>query len=307
MYYICVKIKKLNIYSQCRIEMSEFSVYPIIVNASNVVSGSNNSTYRYNFPGGAVNFKGAKIAVAQISMFNSVFNITAANGNNTFSFLWYSGITTQFDITITDGYYDIAALNSYLQQYCITNSLYLIDAAGDYVYYLEFIENPNAYAVQFNSYPIPTALPVGYSAPAGWLGYPLTTLVPRLIVPSTNFQNLIGFVAGTFPTAIQTTAYSANSSFTPQVSPVESMLLSCSLLNNIYSNPNTILYSFTAANTEFGNLIDSRPAEFAYVNVQDGSYPYFELRFLDQSYNALTIQDSNLIVQLLIRNVENNY
>jgi hypothetical protein len=287
--------------------LSEYSVYPIIVNSSNLVSGSNNNLYRYNFPGGAVSFKKAKIAVAQISMFNSVFNITSANRNNTFSFLWYSGITTQFDVTIPDGYYDISALNEYIQQYCITNSLYLIDGSGDYVYYLEFIENPNAYAVQFNSYPIPTALPVGYTAPAGWLGYPLTTLVPRLIIPNTNFQYLIGFTPATFPTAIQTTAYSVISSFTPQVSPVESMLLSCSLLNNKYSNPNTILYSFTAANTAFGSLIDSRPAEFAFVNIQDGSYPYFELRFLDQAFNPLMINDSNLIVQLLIENRDDNY
>jgi hypothetical protein len=198
-------------------------------------------------------------------------------------------------------------INSFLQSYCISESLYLLDASGDYVYYLELVENVSAYSVQFNAYPVPTALPVGYTAPAGWPGYPAVASVPQLIVPDTNFQYIIGFTPATYPAATQATNYSHLSDFTPQVTPVSSCVLTCSLLNNRYSNPGTILYSFSPAGTTYGALIESEPTQYSFIDIQDGSYSYIEVSFIDQDFNPITLQDTNLIIVLLIRNNRLDY
>ena len=284
------------------------STYPIIINGNSLVSDPFNNKYRYEFPIGSVNFKNSKVSVSNVSLYYSWFNITQANNNNTFSFIWYGTLTTQFDVIIQDGFYDITALNSYLQDFCVENDLYLIDANGDFVYYLEFVENATYYSIQFNSYPIPTALPAGFTAPAGWSGFPATASTPQLIVNSTDdFGNIIGFDAGTYPSATQTTNYSKLSDFTPQVSVVQSLILACSLLNNRYSVPNTALYSFSPSQVSFGSLIVSEPTEHEYIDIEDGTYPNFEVEILDQNFNPIYIRDTNLIIQLMIKNTPRQF
>lgn len=275
-------------------------LYPIIINGSNVVQGSNNSIYRYVFPQGSVRFNKSKVAVASISLYYSWFNITSTLNNNSFSYVWYtnSGSTT-VNITIPNGFYSITELNAYLQSQMISNGHYLVDGNGDYVYYLEFATNSTYYSIQFNSYPIPTSLPSGYSNPAS-MTFPVTATTPQIIISSNNFTNIIGFNAGTYPDPVQSTTYSKLSDFTPQVTPVQSVVLACSLLNNKYSNPSTILYSFSPVGTSFGSLIQTNPSQFSFVDIQDGSYNTFDITFLDQSFNFLQINDSNLVVQLLI-------
>jgi hypothetical protein len=130
--------------------------------------------------------------------------------------------------------------------------------------------------------------------------FPATLKTPQLLVASNAFRNIIGFNAGTYPAVVQTTTYSVLSSFTPQVSPVQSVILSCSLLNNRYSNPSTLLYSFSPAGVNFGNLIESNPNQYSFVPIQDGNYPNFDIQFLDQNFNPLAINDTNLVVMLLV-------
>lgn len=276
------------------------SVYPIILNSTNLISDQFNNKYRYVFPNGNNYFNKAKVAVGNINIYYSWFNITAAENNNVFEFVWYGTLTVNHQVTIQDGFYDIAALNSYLQNYCITNGLYLIDPNGNFVFYLEFIENPVYYSIQFNSYPIPTALPAGWTSPSNWQGFPVTTSTPQLIVLNNNFQNYIGFNQGTYPNPTQTTIYSKISDFTPQVSNVQSIIVSCNLLNNKFSIPNTILFTFSP-DVSFGSLIMVNPSEHEYINIQDGLYNDFQIEFLDQNFNPITINDSNLVIQVLIK------
>lgn len=280
-------------------------IYPVILN--NLSQTSQPNVFRYLFPSGSVNFKKAKIAVAQISLYYSWYNITSTYNNNSFQFIFPNALgTTTYTVSIPNGYYDIASLNSYLQQFCITNSLYLVNSSGQYVYYLEFQTNENYYAIQFNAFPVPTSLPAGWSNPAG-LSFPLTAYTPQLVVSSNDFTKLIGFNSGTYPTVQQTTSYSKLSTFTPQVSPVQSVILACSLLNNRYSNPGTILYSFSPSGVSFGSTISSSPYEFSFIPIQDGGYPYFDIILYDQNYAPLQLNDNNLIIQLLIKNAEDDF
>lgn len=283
--------------------MNNETVYPIILNSSTVVNDSFKNKYVYTFPSGSVKFQNSKVALGNISIYYSWFNISVANQNNTYSFNFpFNAGNTLYTVVMPDGFYTITQLNDYLQQFCITNQLYLVDSAGDFVYFLSFRENSTYYAVEVDTFAVPTAAQLaglGYTNPNA-IPLPAAATTTQLIVPNTLFQDLIGFQSGSYPTVQAGSTQSFLSSFTPQVSPVQSIILACSLLNNKYANPRTVLFSFSPQ-VGFGSIIDVRPNEYFWVDIQNGNYASFQVEFLDQRFNPIIINDSNLIVQLLIK------
>lgn len=278
----------------------------IIINGNNVVPNSLNDTYKYSFPNGAVNFSNDQISVASISIYFSWFNITSATtasryNNNTYQYIWTDNTgSNTYNVVMPDGYYEVSDLNAFLQYTMVQNGHYLVDAANDFVYYLEWVVNPTYYGVQLNAYPFPTALPGGWSNPAG-AGFPAIASTPQIIIsPTNNFGTVVGFNAGTYPPAVQATNYSALSQNAPQITPINSVIMTCNLLNNIYANPNTLLYSFNPSGTRFGELISIQVPQFAFVDILDGQYTDFQIQFLDQNLNRIYIQDSNIVVLLVI-------
>lgn len=273
---------------------------PIIINSQNVVDGTNNSRYRYTFPK-TIKFEEHDVALAVLNIYYSWFNITSSLSNNVFQYVWYDNAgSITYTITIPDGYYSISDLNSYLQYEMYNNGTYLVDNFGDYVYYLEVVENSTYYGVELRSYPIPTALPTDYTNPAS-ITFPATATTPQFIIPDTNIQDLLGHDAGTYPDPVQTTDYSLVSPNTPQVSPQQSIILSTTLVNNDYENPNTLLYTFSSAGVSFGSIIEVKPVELTWTPIQRGFYSQFDVQFLDQDFNPIVIKDSNLTIQLMVR------
>jgi len=276
------------------------SSFSIAVNSSNTVDGTSNSVYRYNFPSGGVQFtKGCKIALQSLNMYYSTPNITTANSNNSFSYIW-QGVTTT--VNIPSGYYQISDLNSYLQSIMIANNHYLIDTNGDYVYFLEMTTNATLYAIQLNAYPIPTAAQagvLGYTAPGGWGGYPAAAETPQFVIPATNIQNIFGINAGTYPAVVQATTYSKTSDFTPQVSPLQSIFVLCSLVNNKYGVPNTVLFNFSPT-VSYGSIISILPPSLVYSDIQVGNYTSIDISFVDQDFNRLNILDNKISLLLAI-------
>ena len=273
---------------------------PVILNSTHVLSGTNNSRYRYTFPK-TIKFHNHDIALAVLNIYYSWYNITSALSNNTFSYVWYNnGGSITKAITIPDGYYSISDLNAYLQSVMVDNGHYLKDSVGDYVYYLEVVENSTYYGVELRSYPIPTALPANYTNPA-LITFPAVATTPQWIIPNTNIQDLLGFDAGTYPSPTQATNYALVSTFTPQVSPQQSIILATTLVNNDYEAPNTLLYTFSSAGVTFGSIIEVKPPELAWTPIQNGFYSTFDVQFLDQNFDPIVIQDSNLSIQFMIR------
>jgi hypothetical protein len=261
---------------------------------------NDNSRYRYNFPG-TQKFENDQIALSNIYIYYSWYNVVAQNNNNTFSYIWTDGTgSTTTNITLPDGAYDVSTINAYLQFIMLSNGNYLVDSNGDYVYYLELVLNTTYYGVEIRAYPLPTSLPSGWTNPAGVV-FPATASTPQLIIPATNIRSLLGFDAGTYPSAVQATTYNVLSQNTPQIAVVQSIIVTCSLLNNRLSNPNTVLYSFTTANREFGQLIYFSVPELIFTDIENGFYDRFEIQFLDQNFNPLPIRDTNLVVQMVIR------
>jgi hypothetical protein len=272
----------------------------VILNQTNAV---NNYTYTYRFPN-PVEFKNNQLAVASVSMYYSWPNICSAttNGrynNDQFSYTWIDGAVVSVDLP--DGFYDVSALNAFLQSTMVANNHYMIDASGNYVYYLELQTNASRYAVQFNAYPVPTSLPTGWTKPGAW-AYPNPTKTPTITILSTNnFGTVIGFNAGTYPSSVQNTTYSKVSDFVPQITPVSAVLITCSLVDNRYSIPNNIVYSFSP-NVTYGSQIQlQQQGEFTWVDVQDGQQQSLTVTFLDQNKNPLPLLDTNIVILLSIR------
>ena len=283
---------------------------PLILNSNNVVDNGNNDTMIYKFPAGAVTFNRNVIAISSISLYFSWFNITSATtnseyNNNSYEYVWYgsTGAST-YTVTMPDGYYEISDINAYLQSVLVSNGHYLTDSSGNYVYYLQLEVNQTEYAVQFNSYPIPSSLPSGYSNPAS-MSFPSEDTTPQITILSTNnFGDVVGFDSGTYPSSTQTTDYSKLSDFTPQISNVNSIIVGCNLVKNIFALPTTLLYTFTPSGTSFGSLIQIEPKQLIWVEIHDGSYTNLQLNFYDQDLGRIVIRDSNVVVNLVITNQE---
>jgi hypothetical protein len=118
----------------------------ICLTQANLVPGSGNSSFVYRFPSSA-NFDHHSIALASLSCYSCVFNVSAALGNNILFMKIFNDPASMYTITIPDGSYTVADLNSYFQYYSIQNSLYLIDDVGSYHYFASFAINAFKFAI----------------------------------------------------------------------------------------------------------------------------------------------------------------
>lgn len=281
--------------------------YQLVIDGRNLdPSDPTKSRYVYNFAG-TKKLANTKVALANVSLFYSWFNITTTFNNKTYQLIHPTlAGTTTLTITMPDGYYTVSDLNTYLQSQLIANGLYLVNASGQFVYYAEILENSTRYAIQINTYPVPTALPAGWTNPGG-MTFPAVSTTPQFVILSTNnFRTLVGINAGTYPSPASATTYSKISDVTPKTTPVEQVIVRSNLVQNNVSNPNDILYAFNASGVGFGNLITSQPYEFNYLDVNEGYYNGIEINFVDQNYNAISINDSSILVQLSFKTKKEN-
>jgi len=185
----------------------------------------------------------------------------------------------------------------------ISNGHYLINSTGSYVYYAEMVVNPNLYAVQINTFPVPTSLPSGYTAPAGFT-FPTAVFQPNLTFPA-NFNKIVGFTANfvTSGNSTPTVNYSVTSTTAPQVQPNANVYLAVSNISNPYATPNSIIFAI-APSVAFGNQITELPPQFAWNKLLNGTYTQIRLQILGSDYNPLPILDPNITIVLVIRNAK---
>jgi len=287
----------------------------IIINSSNIVPNSGNSTFVYKFPQ-SVKFENDYIAVQQVSLYNSVFNITTLNNNYSFSYIWIDG--TVVNIVIPNSYLSLDGINQYLQFVMIQNKHYMLNSSGQYIYFLELVVNQSRYAYQINNYLLSVALATtnSWTLPVGatWV-IPTNAILPYLIVPNTNFQTLIGFAPGQYPngtitgvppgqiqTPAYTTAQSELSSTAPQITPQPTYVGLCSLVNAISVIPSQLIYSMTPVNVGFGELYVNQINDLAFNKIENGTYAQFSFRFTDTNGNPIIFQDNNIMILLVIKN-----
>jgi len=271
--------------------------YNIILNSTNV-SNSTNSQYTYKFiTGNFVVKENALICVSQIQIPYSWFNITSAYQNTQFNIIDWLGNTR--NITLPDGFYTIQDINDYLETYFINNGMYLINSTGQNVYYFQIYSNSQYYRNQMLFYNVPISLPLGYTQPSNWIGYPVSTTNMQVVILNNNFTIYSGFNAGTYGSG--TVAISILGQNIPLGSNVNSLVVSCNLINNNVGFPTDILDIF-AVEGIFGENINYDPRFEKWIKIKPGTYSALIITFRDQNLNTVTINDPNLTISLLLKN-----
>ena len=278
----------------------------IIFTRSNIVAGTNNTTLVYKFPN-TVSFPNHEIAVSSLSMYYAWRNIDLAQyANNTLTYTWEDALNVQttFTITIPNGLYEIADINSYCQFVMIANGHYLVNDLGQNVYFFEFIVNPNLYAIQLNTYQFPTALPALWTNPAA-VPFPAATFKPQVATPA-NFNLIVGFASTFISDRDLGVAYPNTDSYvstvSPQVQPTPTLILNSSNVSNIYANPSTGIYAVTP-NVAIGEIIIEKPPEFTWSKLINGTYSEMRIQFTSPDGLIVPILDPQITVILAIREI----
>ena len=279
--------------------------FNIVLNNSNIVANTNKSVYSYPFIQGNFRMKNGKICLSNTTLPYSWFNISPQWANQTLTIYWVSGVTiTAYPITIVAGFYTTTDINNYIQQFCILNGLYLINASGKYVFYIAITTNLNAYANQIILTAIPNSLPSGYTAPSSFPGYPTASGATMGIsfASSGSVGPLLGFAGGSgygSVSVVNTTNVSSLSTQTPVATPVNSIIIRCNLCFNPVTMPSDILDSIPI-NTTFGSNITYSPQFERWITIQDGTYSSVQISLYDENLIPLQAQDSHSLFTLMI-------
>jgi hypothetical protein len=287
--------------------------FTLVLNSSNVSNRNTNAIFQYNFIGG--NFtveEGTEAMISSAQIPYSIFNITSVYNNNRLLIGFPTGASTNtyttFNLLFPDGFYTIDDIRNFIQQFCITNGLYLINTAGDFVYYIDVQQNATYYANQILLYTVPRSLPTGWTQPSNWIGYSTFTSdrTPYVqFVAANQFHEYMGFNNGIYPpgatTTGNTTNYSVLSNRVPIGSYVNSIIVHCSLVNNSVVSPSDIIDAFQITNTTFGANINYAPSIEKYVKLTKGNYSSMIVYLTDQNNAPITLLDPNVLITIIFK------
>jgi hypothetical protein len=151
-------------------------------------------------------------------------------------------------------------------------------------------------------------LTVGFTAPSagfnGTDGYPNVgyTYTPRVVISnSNNFGSVIGYITGTYPSTVTLLTNSSLGTLTPNLTPVNSLILLCNLVSNDVSSQGNLFTSIPISNTSFGSNINYNPSFQSWISVNPGSYSSFTITILDQNFNFIESKDPNMLLTLTMK------
>ena len=274
--------------------------FPILIDSTNFVSAN---TYKVSLSTN-IDLNNYEVSVGQMFIYYSWYNINASPlNNNKFTLtIPKNGGSDTLNVVIPDGAYNISDLNNFLQYTLIAGGYYIYNTTTLVnTYYASFSISPTSYAVQFNTTPLPTSLPAGFTS--GGMTFPASANQHyQLTVLSTNnFKDIIGFNAGTYPTVPTNTGIQTKSSdYTPNVNPISSIQMRVSCAYNTFSANSQLLHVFTNNGASIGELINASPNYEQFVPCI-GTHREITVSFYDQQGAILNILDHNLVIKLVFR------
>lgn len=294
----------------------------IILNKNHIVNlNQGNNRLRYDFPRDIEFKEGDTLALSNLHIYLSWFNISAKYNNNRIQYKWFNNTDGTpdelYEIVIPDGFYSISTLNEYFISVMTQRGHYLETLDGkNYIYFIELTTNSTYYSTSFRLSSLSDQYDFGdgnglqpvtnvCKQPTTWVLPSGQFFAPELLIASNNnLGELLGYKPQTIrqDTSTDTTnkTYSFLSDFAPNMMPSSSYIITCNLVDNEMGIPNNILYSFTVPNnTGFGDLI-SPHNDLVYSKIKPGIYRHIELQIYDQEFRPLIIQDPNMLINLSI-------
>ena len=188
-------------------------------------------------------------------------------------------------IELPVGLYEISDIKSYFQSVMSQNNHVMTNTeTASTVYFIDFIISNTAYSIDILTYPVPASLPDGYTSSISFIG---TEKNPQLTLPA-GINAILGY-AEDFTTVAGSSILTVNSSVAPNVSPDNSVLIVCDMVQNEFSNLG-ILYALSPS-VGIGSLIVDKPAYPIYSKLRNGSYNHLTFRIL----SSKTFQTIELI------------
>lgn len=254
----------------------------------------------------AVTIKNSEITFDSGEFKNAIFNVSAAYGNNTWTYEWIDG--TIVNDTIPDGVYDIDTLGQRLQ-FVMSNNFhytYINDGVNNIpTYYLALSYNLSQQCATLTSTPVPTGPPALIPAGATW-NYPVTPLDPQLKITNQLFGNLIGFNTGVYPNTSLGTIYQVNSSFQYIIEPYRRVYIKCLEVNGgKYSNQNLdgVLYvfQFTVPIGQKEEIINQIPLYYRMIDSNPQGYQTLHFQLVDYLGNPLAMNSPYTVLRFKLR------
>ena len=239
-----------------------------------------------------------EVCLSQISLMFSWQNVTAAYGNNTISYIFNSQTYT---VTLADGFYKASDINNVLQAYQKSQGHYLVVTSSDNVISYEYliVLQPNyvfsSTTITIN--PTPATLPAGTTNPNN-----LPLGVGAQIVLG-SIGELLGYLPGTYPSAMQATKYQTNGSIFPQ-NPVQTVSVCTNLVqSSLYNSNSSSIHTMIIQNASWGDIISSEPTQKVWLPVLNCEIPSIRCELRDQSGRPINILNRNLLITIFLRKV----
>jgi hypothetical protein len=272
----------------------------ISINSTHYVG---NNLYRLKLPKAVEFKKGDKLSLYSFSMYNSFYNISQTQYQNTnITFTWFDG--TIYNWTIPDGYYSLSDLNLWLQQQFILNKLYCVNSNNSQnIYFVQFQTNSVLYKAQIDLYFMPSsanAALYGYQvAPGATWTFPATNTMVRITI-NDNLKVYFGTSQTAF--GIISPAQNMNylSSTCPSISRVFSIYLGCNLITSDYNQIGNLFSQFPIS-ASYGNLIKIESPIDALISIKEGIYSEILISLWDQENRPLVFIDTEMTLFLIIQ------
>ena len=272
----------------------------ISINSTHYVG---NNLYRLKLPKAVEFKKGDKLSLYSFSMYNSFYNISASQYQNTnITFTWFDN--TIYNWTIPDGYYSLSDLNLWLQQQFVLNKLYCVNSNNSQnIYFVQFQTNSVLYKAQIDVYFMPSATNAtlyGYQvAPGATWTFPSVNTMVRITI-NDNLKVYFGTTQTTF--GIITPAQNMNylSDVCPSISRVFSIYLGCNLITSDFNQIGNLFSQFPIS-ASYGNLIKIDSPIDALISIKEGIYSDISITLWDQNNNALSFIDKDLTLFLIVQ------
>lgn len=301
--------------------------------------------HRYNvlsvpIPGG-MTLRNCEVALSELNLYNSIFNISAALGNNKITVMYASTTLTGgksfvngYVFTIPDGLYQISDLNDWLQTALIAAGLYST-ISGVVTTFISFAYNPIYLKVQLTTSPLtggtpgtPLASGPGFTTWGFTFGTFLSGGAPMVLFSdSTGLSittgpsialgeqsSLLSTVVGSNPlipipsTTYDGSLYTFNTTtttntlpFIPQDTSYNTVLVTCNLVAS------SVLPQYNNVIYDFAPSIaaSGRQLSFApfedFLDCVDGFYNVLTITFVDENESPVPIEDPTMSVTVLVR------
>jgi hypothetical protein len=225
-------------------------------------------------------------ALKSLTLHYSWPNVSAAMRNNQLPFKYEN---VNYSVVLDDGIWNFSDIQAYLEQVMMQYGLYLVNAAGVNVFFISLVANPVLYSLSLTITPVPTALPTGWTNPAGLV---LTGKTPQLrILP--EMVNLTGFAEGFYPLVPQTSLYQANSGI-PQITNVSALNITSNICasSGLSLYPNVLASFVVPSEQRPGSLIQIQPSNLDWVGVQKATtFTEIEVAIVDQLMRPIVLRD----------------